>query len=169
MLVAAVEGVGAGGEGLALLAAVGGGTCLCFVWGGVRSVGGGGRRSRLRGNKVTRTPNTHAHTSTPSAHAKHARAPVFLPYTTLDVIVSTLSVGTLLRYVVCCDSLLENCCASQVAMESTRSSSLPYLGKEPSIWLGGRLGSVGSRLGVGWESVGSRLGVAWGVGWSLWG
>lgn len=73
-----------------------------------------------------------AHTLLPTFLRPSGVVPVFLPYTTLDVMVRTDSVGMLLRYVVCVCRCLLNVSATQVAISSTSSSSLPYLGKLPS-------------------------------------
>ncbi len=59
--------------------------------------------------------------------------PVFFPYTTLDVIVSTDSVGTDLRYVFWRRSLFMNFRTMSTAILSTRSSLLPNAGYSPSM------------------------------------
>ena len=59
--------------------------------------------------------------------------PVALPYTTLDVIVSTERVCLEPLYVTCLSSFLKNVFTRFTAISSTLSSSFPYLGKSPSI------------------------------------
>src|SRR3954447_846345 len=72
----------------------------------------------------------------PGANGSPARRPsgvlpVFLPYTTLEVIVRMDCVCTELRYVLCFFNLIMKFLTSSTAMLSTRSSLFPYLGKSP--------------------------------------
>src|SRR6185503_20902235 len=74
----------------------------------------------------------------PGANGSPARLPsgvlpVFLPYTTLDVIVRIDCVCSALRYVGYLRSLLMKVLTTQAAMWSTRLSLLPNCGNSPSV------------------------------------
>lgn len=147
MLVTAMQGVGPRSKWLALLAPIRCGACLFAIHnlqkgntGQPRRKGKNVSQGKDRIRLQNRPTCTHCNLGVTDSVSRFLHAQAALPILgpvpqkrlTFEVMVSTLRVGTELRYVCWRASFAEKERATHSAKASTRSSSLPYFGNEPS-------------------------------------